>query len=346
MDQELECDFYIGDKVSTKIKKMDYKDLSGYKKTLKYCPIFSKFYWQKGVISLCFKSYKHYIITGDPYCLSTWLLLVMLTFTPKKTYLWTHGWYGDEGLIKTIIKKVFFKLSSHILLYGEYAKNLMINNGFNETKLSIIYNSLDYSRQLDIRKKLKETPIYTEHFKNNYPTLIYIGRIQAIKKLDQLINSLELLEEKGKKYNLIIVGEEVDGYNLSELILTSKIGNRIWLYGPCYNEEKIGELLYNAEICISPGNVGLTAIHSLSYGTSIITHDNFSNQMPEFEAIINNRTGLFFIENDVEDLSNKIDSWYNYLTNNKTNVRLDAFKSIDNNYNPNYQIQLLKSLIK
>lgn len=345
MNQELQCDFFIGDKVPTQITQMNYKDLSGFKKNIKNKYIFSKFYWQKGAISLCFKPYKHYIITGDPFCLSTWLLLIMLKFTSKRTYLWTHGWYGDEGFIKSSIKKIYFNLSSHILLYGEYAKKLMTKKGFKESKLSIIYNSLDYSRQLNIRKNLKETPIYTEHFKNNYPTLIYIGRIQAIKKLDQLINSLELLEEKGKKYNLIIVGEEVDGYNLSELNLTSKVSNRIWLYGPCYDEEKIGELLYNAEICISPGNVGLTAIHSLSYGTSIITHDNFSNQMPEFEAVINNRTGLFFIENDVEDLSNKIDTWHNYLNTNKTTVRSDAFQTIDNKYNPNNQIQLLKSLI-
>ncbi len=68
---------------------------------------------------------------------------------------------------------------------------------------------------------------------------------------------------------------------------------RIWLYGACYDEEIIGELIFNAQLCVSPGNVGLTAMHSLVYGTPVITHNNFSNQSPEFEAIIDGKTGSF-----------------------------------------------------
>ena len=44
---------------------------------------------------------------------------------------------------------------------------------------------------------------------------------------------------------------------------------------------------------VSPGNVGLTAIHSLSYGTPVLTHNNFNNQMPEVESIQPGFNGYF-----------------------------------------------------
>ena len=54
-------------------------------------------------------------------------------------------------------------------------------------------------------------------------------------------------------------------------------------------------------------NVGLTAIHSLSFGTPVLTHNNFDNQMPEVQAINEGENGGFFIENDLEDLIKKIE---------------------------------------
>jgi len=36
MDQELKCDFFIGDRVGSEIKLMDYNELEGFKKVLKF----------------------------------------------------------------------------------------------------------------------------------------------------------------------------------------------------------------------------------------------------------------------------------------------------------------------
>ena len=76
MDKELNCDFYIGDRVFNPIKKMDYSELYGFKKILKFIPIMGSFYWQKGAVQLVFKkNYSHYILTGEPHCISSWFIL-------------------------------------------------------------------------------------------------------------------------------------------------------------------------------------------------------------------------------------------------------------------------------
>jgi len=112
-----------------------------------------------------------------------------------------------------------------------------------------------------------------------------------------------------------------------------------------FEEERLGELIYNADVCVSPGNVGLTAIHCLTYGTPVITNDNFTNQGPEFEVIRENVTGAFFKENSVEDLCRKIKAWTSLSSENRESTRKQCQTIIAEHYTPQYQVNVLKNLI-
>lgn len=346
IDQHFNCDFYIGDKVSSPMKMMDYSELSGFKKELKNIYLIGNIYWQKGALKTVFSDYKHFIITGEPHCLSTWLILLLSRLTTKKSYLWTHGWYGRETKVKKIVKKLFFGLSSHVLLYGDYARNLMIKEGYNPNKLHCIYNSLDFDHQREIREKLNKSDIFKSHFKNDWPTICYVGRIQKSKKIYQLIDALNLLKQTEIRLNMVIVGKEVGSTNLQEYVIQEGLDANVWFYGETYDEIEIGNIFFNSSLCVSPGNVGLTAIHSLTYGCPVITHNNFSNQGPEFEAITKGVTGDFFEEDDIEDLALKIAHWLNIIKNSEAEVRKNCNKIIDQRYNPHFQIELLSKLIQ
>lgn len=346
MDDELHCDFYLGDKLPYNLKLMEYSELKGFRCTLKNKFIISNFYWQFGALKTFFKPYQNYIFTGEPFCLSTWVILFLSIFTNKKTYLWTHGWYGDESFVKRLIKKLFFKLADGLLLYGQYAKELMIKEGFEAHKLHVIYNSLDYNKQIQIRSTLSESNIYKLKFNNSNPTLLYIGRIQKIKKIDYIIEVLHSLKSKNIFYNFIIVGSEAENTNLKALVSEYNLEEQVWFYGECYDEQVLSNLIYNADLTVSPGNVGLTAMHSMVYGTPVITHNNFSNQMPEFEVIESGITGEFFEENSLTDLEIKIKLWIDKNQQHRDVVRNNCFEKIAKNYNPNAQIKLLKNLLK
>jgi len=221
----------------------------------------------------------------------------------------------------------------------------MIAEGISPKKLVCIYNSLDYDQHKIVRKNLTYTSIYKEYFRNAFPVLLYIGRIQLSKRLDLLIRAMEKMHVEGQAVNLIIVGDDNENTGIRNLIKETKLTNFVWLYGATYDEKIIGELIYNADLCISPGNVGLTAIHSLTYGTPVITHNKISNQGPEFEAIELGLTGDFFIENDILDLIRVIKKWISIEPEKRNTVREEAYKIIDSKYNPHYQLKVIESLL-
>lgn len=345
MEDELDCDFYFGNIDEGILKKMEYDCFKKEVHNLKTKKIFFNINWISGSVSLILKPYSKYVITGDPYCLSDWAILFAKYLFRKKVYLWTHGWYGDENRVKIILKKIFLGMADGVFLYGNYAYRLMVAQGFSSAKLHVLYNSLDYEAQITIRDSLKKTDIYYRYFGNNYPVVIFTGRLTKIKRLDMLIEAHLLLLEEGRFFNVVLLGDGESRKDMIDQVEALKIRERYWFYGPCYEEEIISELYYNATLCVSPGNVGLTSIHALMYGCPVITHSNFSKQVPEFETIESGVNGDFFVYNDVKSLAQIIEKWLTEHTEKDEMLIRNCFKKIDSQYNPQYQLKILKSVL-
>ena len=242
--------------------------------------------------------------------------------------------------MKKWIKRIYFGLADGNFLYGNYAREVAIQQGNNPDKFWVIHNSLDYDRHVQLRETIKPSEIYKKHFGNNNPVLIFIGRLTKVKKLNQIFEAVALLKNKDKHYNIVLVGDGEERTKLEECATRLKIP--VWFYGCCYDEAINAELIYNADMCVSPGNVGLTAIHTMTFGTPVLTHSNFSNQMPEFEAIKNGKTGVFFKEDSVEDIAENIIEWFNQPNYSRQMIRKNCMEEIDNYWTPEYQLNVLK----
>lgn len=341
MDKEMDVDFFFGDKYLD-VKKMDYSLISHKVTEVKNYHL-GPVMWQTGIVKLAFSTYDKYIVLGEPMCLSTWMLLIFARILGKKTFFWTHGWYGRESKIKSLIKKVFFGLATSTMTYGEYARALMIREGFDPQNVFAIYNSLMYDEQLPIRKELHKSTLYSEHFQNDFPTVIFIGRLTKVKKLDQIIEAMTLT--KGDGYNVVFVGDGEERESLVQKVDSYGLSNKIWFYGPCYDEKVLSQIIYDADLCVAPGNIGLTAVHAMGYGCPCISHDDFKWQMPEFEAIKKGVTGEFFERDDVQSLSQCIDNWFEKHRDDREEIRQLCFSEVDEKWNPHNQLKIIKRVV-
>ena len=147
------------------------------------------------------------------------------------------------------------------------------------------------------------------------------------------------------KVNCLIIGDGQMRSQLEKRVLEYHMEDSVWFYGACYNAEDLAHLVSCCDICVSPGNVGLTAIECLSYGTPVCSHNDFSNQMPEFEAIIPGKTGDFFKRNDISDMAKVVENWLiRYPKKSKECINA-CYDIIDKKYNPYYQINVLKNAL-
>ena len=342
IDNEFDCDWYVGDHVDD-IKTMLPSDFRRCK-VLKNRFLYKKNYFQVGICRLLFtKKYTKFLVTGDIRNISLWLFLLMSKIFPtKKVYLWTHGDNGQGGALKNILKNIFARLSSGIFLYGNFARDYMVANGINPNKLFVIHNSLDYQNQIKYRTDQGIENVYVQHFRNNNPNVVFIGRLTFSKRLDMLITAVSILKQRGVSLNVTLVGGGEEKKQLVDLVTKLSLDSNVWFYGPSYDEQHNATLLCCADICVSPGEVGLTAIHSMTYGTPVITHDNYQKQGPEFESIIVGKTGDFFEYNNLISLVDTMEKWLCDHKDDREDVRQYCMQEIDENWTPQYQIEVLK----
>ena len=300
-------------------------------------------FWQTSILSHCaFDSYNSIILLGEMNIVSNWIGAIIAKIRSKKVIFWSHGLYGNEGFIKNLFRLTFYRLADYHLTYEKRGRELLIEKGFNAKKIKVIYNSLDFNGQTEIYNNIKNVRDNPFDFfaDNTLPVLLFSGRLTKLKKIDLLIDAFLKLNLEESVCNLLIIG---DGPEKNNLIKKSDSGIKnasIFFYGSCYDESKLGSLFYYSICTVSPGNIGLTGIHSFSYGTPVITHNNYKHQMPEVESIVEGVNGFFFKEDDIESLIEAIVK----VLNSKTDFKPNCREVIEKYYNPEYQIKVLSDL--
>ena len=345
MDRELGCDFCFGDGWDD-IKKMDYSTLKG--KVMEIHNVRKPhIYWQNGLVKLLRADYDTYIICAETRNISSWCFLLMrkLFYPKKRVYAWIHGMLGKEGAAKRLMYRFQQWLMTGSFIYNERSVRIMIEHGVPARKLHTIYNSLDYDAQFEVRRKLSPSGLYQEHFGNENKNIVFIGRLTKVKRFDLLLDAVAILKKRGEMVNVTFIGDGEERQRMQQRASELGILEQIWFYGACYDERKNAEMIYNADICVSPGNIGLTSIHALMFGCPAITNDDFNHQMPEFEAIKEGVSGAFFKSEDSESLADSISNWFSVHSDDREEVRAACFKEIDTKWNPHNQIRILKEVL-
>jgi len=348
IDHTFDVEWFFCGNAKRPLKLLDYSLLNNVHLDMSEVALMGHFRYIKDFDPSTFEIFDAIIFPGDFHDFSCWKLLFFNKWSHRrpKLILWTHGWYGRESFIKKVIKRFYLKRADSILLYGEYAKRLMESQQIASNKLFVIANSLDYDKQFALRKQMAITDVYKNYFGNDSPVIVFIGRLTFEKRLDMLLDAIKMLHNESIKFNAVFIG---DGEARKRLIDHAKdigIFKYVWFYGACFDEKTNANLIYNSDLCVSPGNVGLTAVHTLMFGCPVITHDNFPFQGPEFEAVKPGITGDFFSYGSIDSLIQTIKSWFNRENYNREIIRKNCFKEIDEHWNPYVQIEILKSMFE
>ncbi len=345
-DPELEFDILAGEESTGGIALMDIRSLSGFGGYLhNVYRKGGKLVWQKGALRKAFaKNYDAYILTGNPGIRSNWIIALWARLRGKPVYLWSHGLHGDERGMKLCKNMWYFRLAGHLLLYGERPYRLLLDKGYPAGRMTVIYNSLDYDKQLAIRSRIGDRGFIRNYFGNDLPLLTFVGRLTASKRLDMLLDAMATLGTSGSPCNLVLIGDGPAREQLKKRAGALGLADRVWFYGETYDDHIIGSFLYYSAACVSPGNVGLTAIHSLTFGTPVVTHANGNKQGPEYEAVTPGVSGSLFAEGDTASLAEAVRPWLELTTEQREATRKACYGVVDGKFNPARQMEILRSV--
>lgn len=141
--------------------------------------------------------------------------------------------------VEKIIERFIFKKANFVIAPNKDNLKYAINNGLKLTKGKVIrYGTLIYKKHLLDPKLRKNKNFFKKEFSinNNYKILIYVGRLEKVKRVIDLVDVMQKINNKFVK--LIIVGkgslkklikEKIKKKNLEEKILMVGEKDQDWL---------------------------------------------------------------------------------------------------------------------
>lgn len=282
------------------------------------------------------------IIIGNPNIRGVIRAGLRSRFKKLKLAFWAHGWLKTESWWKAKLRNLFFNISNHVLVYGNRAKLIAEKSGFSPEKISVIYNSLNWTVQSEEFDKLRKKSIpelkSSLGIMNDHIVFTTISRVTEHCQYNLLLDAVSSMQADGFKIDILMIGDGPCLPALKEHAQKDSIS--LHAIGAVYDEKILAQYIMVSNAVVSPGKVGLTAMHSLAYGTPVVTHNNLDLQMPEVEAITEGVSGVFFEQNSSASLQEALIR----VTADTRNLQVrrdDCRAALEGRYTPEAQVRLI-----
>lgn len=235
------------------------------------------------------------------------LLTALLSHRKGVRFIWWgHGFSKTETPLKTALRCRLVHRADALLLYNERAKQRYTELGLPPEKLFVALNSLDTDKLMALRADVTEADVASLREQLDLTgrrVAIYVGRLSARKKVDLLLQALVQARKQDPQLALVIIGDGPERVYLERLAQDLKVAPAVRFVGSITDPHQVVRYLCCAEVCINPGCVGLTIIHSFVCGVPILLPDYDPHHGPEMEAFQEGVNGLSFPSDDAAALA-------------------------------------------
>jgi glycosyltransferase involved in cell wall biosynthesis len=291
------------------------------------------------------------VMMANPNDPSLWLCALAARVTGKRLIFWTHGLTRHDPPLRRFLRVVWMRLAHAMTIYAHLGKVGCLQEGFKPERCHVCYNSLDYEHQRRLRDSLTPEMIAQTRrelfgeIAARVPIALSISRLAAWKKVDLLIRAHAQLIKAGHDLRLLIVGDGAERGKLEALANELGVRDSVRFFGECYDEDRLASLIAACDLCVTPGAIGLSVMHCLAYGVPCVTHDDWFDQMPEFEAIVPGKTGDFFRKDDVHDLARVMSAWL-LPSPRKPQVSKACIAHVERFYTPRIQAAVIRRAVR
>jgi glycosyltransferase involved in cell wall biosynthesis len=177
------------------------------------------------------------------------------------------------------------RLADALIFYDAAQQEKFISWGVAREKTFVASNSIETE---DIEPLVEERP------RNERHRILYIGRLTPRKKVALLIHGFaRALSFLPPKATLTLVGDGTERERLERLVHELNLGARVEFVGAMYQQDQLAPFFNSAWVSVSPGCIGLSAIHSLAYGVPLLVAKSEPHG-PEQSVLEEGTTCTFF----------------------------------------------------
>jgi L-malate glycosyltransferase len=214
---------------------------------------------------------------------------ILWSFLGKSVAYWGHG--RDVTAVRTSsakrilenLKLSLYHRADGFFAYTQSVRDYLVSRGIDERKIFTLGNTIDINRQrhaFETHQPWRDTYRKRAGLDQN-KVLLFVGRLNARKKLSFLIETFTYLKLRDASYYFVIVG----GGDVSMIErLKATCGEASVSYHGVVDEHDIGYYYTLSDLFIFPGDVGLGPLQALCFDLIPVIIDSPTHS-PEVEYL-------------------------------------------------------------
>jgi len=284
----------------------------------------------------CAKTYDYdvMILQTDFHCLTLWPAMMAIRKRGKRMSDFTIGFGQKPALVRDRIRIWLANTMDSNIFYSYQHRQRFIARGVPAEKIFVAPNAFDTAFIRSAEAKVTDSALdefKTHHNLSEGNTIIHAGRMVDYKRLDLLLYAAAKLVSKRPKLKLILIGDGPMLEPWRQLAENLHISEHVIWPGMIVDQNQLCYWFHSSDICVAPGQHGLLANLTHTYGVPFITSDYEFLQGPEIQVFTENKTGLFYSYEDIDDLVKKIEELLDN-PNRRAEMSQEARRVIDEGF--------------
>lgn len=247
------------------------------------------------------------------------VVIIKLSKTPILFHLRGKGikYASKNPFIKSLYKFIF--RNEDVICFSELVTD-DIGTVFFGTPYILNNGIEDYSMKYGIKKNVNSTL-----------KILFLSNLIKAKGILDFIDALKILNKKKYKFIGIIIGDQsnITFKEINQLIKKNDLENRLFLYGPKYDDEKF-KLIRDSDIFVFPTHnegFGNVVLEAMQFGLPIIATNEGSLPI----IIEDNKNGFLIDKRAPEQIVEKLEMLFNNrdlvlnMGNASRNIYLEKF---------------------
>lgn len=243
------------------------------------------------------------------------------------------------NILTNKVVKVFDKCDNCYAVNSEIAR--IFHEEYGVKKLPDVLNNATDMLPVEDIVSAREEINKKYNISDDEKVFLFVGRINILKNILFIVDSLKILKDRGFKFKMLYVGSGQDEEKLKEKIKELQLGNDVLLCGRVTDRELMKKIYARADLFLFP---------SLYDASSLVQVEAASQHTPTIfiegaatAATVTNNVNGIISKNSIEDYANQIEKM---ITDNELYKKLsdgafrDLYKNWDDTVKEMYEIYL------
>lgn len=250
------------------------------------------------------------VICGSPREVSQLLALLWCKLAGVPVGVW--GMFhriGPKRFASEAYMRIVGKLGDVMLSYAEHGRREQMRRGISNDKIVVLGTAIDQQSVIAVRDKVSDEEVARFRIAQNLSgkkVLLHVVRLTSIKRADLTLRCLECIVRDRQDIQLVLIGGGPLEAEMKALAAELRVSEFVRFLGPIYDENTLALWFKNADVFVMATCIGLSIHHAMCYGVPVVTDDSPLTQASEFEALVDNETGLTYRAGDLDDYARKI----------------------------------------